>query len=127
MKKKIYVFGNPIVPEDSLAVDIARELEKELKDIEFVYIDPNEEIHEKDVVILDVARGIKEVSLIKDLDQLETGKKVSLHDFDIAFSLKLMKKIGLVENITIIAIPMNYNLKKACEETKRYVHLTLRK
>ena len=127
MKNKIYVFGNPIVAEDSLAVDVAKKLEKELKDIEFIYIDPNEEINDKEIVILDVACGIKKVSLLNDLDQLELGKKVSLHDFDTTFSLKLMKKIGLIKKVTIIAIPINYNRKKAYEETLNQVHLTFKK
>ena len=124
---KIYVFGNPAVAQDHLAILVARKLEKDFPTISFVYADPNEEIHEKEMVILDVALGIDKVSLINDLQQLETGKKVSLHDFDLAFSLQLMKKIGLVQKVCIIAIPVGYNKEKAYQEVKRYVHLTFRK
>ncbi len=124
---KIYVFGNPIVAEDSLAIKVAKILEKETKDIQFVCVDPNEEIKGEDITIMDVAQGIKKVSIITDLNKLDAGKKVSLHDFDIAFSLKLMKKIGLIKSVKIIAIPLKYPLKKACKEVLDQVHLTFKK
>ena len=121
LRRKVYVFGNPAVEEDSLALKTAKELEKEDLGVDFIYVDPNEEIMEKDLLILDVAYGIRKVSVINNLDKLETGKKVSLHDFDIAFSLKLMKKIEMIKKIKIIAIPMNYSLEKACKEVKKII------
>ena len=127
MKNKIYVFGNPMVEGDSLALKVAKKLEKDVKNIDFMYADPNEEIKEENVVILDVAEGIEKVSVIEDLEKLDVGKKVSLHDFDVAFSLKLMKKVGLIKKISIIAIPMKYNLNKACKEVSDYIHLTFKK
>ena len=124
---KIYVFGNSILKEDSLAIKTAKKLEKIFPEVNFIYQDPNEEIKEKNLFILDVAQGIKKVSLINDLNKLEFSNRVSLHDFDLTFSLKLMKKIGLVKKINIIAIPINYDEKKAYEEVKNYLHLTFKK
>lgn len=124
---KIYVFGNPLVKEDNLALSVAERLEKDFLDVEFVHQDPNEEIKEDNLIILDVAEGIDKVMIIDDINKLDVGKRVSLHDFDIAFSLKLMKKIGLVKKIKIIAIPVNYDIEKACQGVKNYVHLTFKK
>ena len=122
---KIYVFGNSLLKQDSLALSTAKRLEKEFPKIKFVYLDPNEEIKEKNLLILDVASGIKKVSLIKSLNQLDLGKKISPHDFDLAFSLKLMKKVGLIKKIEIMAIPIGYNQKKAYEEVKKYLQKIL--
>jgi len=124
--RKIYVFGNPLLEEDSLALKIAKKLEKGFPSLSFIHHDPNEEIKEKDLVVLDVALGIKQVTLITNLDQFETEQKVSLHDYDVAFSLKLMKKIGLIKTVKIIAIPMNYSEKKAYEEVKEQIETILK-
>jgi len=125
--RKIYVFGNPMVKKDTLAVTVAKRLADDFPEITFIHLDPNEEINEKDVTLLDVAYGIKKVSVIDDLDKLDVGKKVSLHDYDVAFSLKLMKKIGMIKKVNIIAIPINYSLAKACREVSDYLHLTFKK
>lgn len=118
---KIYVFGNTLLKEDNLAVALSKKLKKDFPKIKFIHLDPNEELNEKDVAIMDVASGINKVSVIKNLDQLELGKKISLHDFDVSFFLKLMKKIGAVKKIRIIAIPISYNQKKAYEEVKKII------
>src|SRR3989338_771652 len=92
LPRKIYVFGNSLVKDDRLALAIAEKLQKDFPTIQFIHLDPNEDINEKDIIILDVAEGIDNVTVINDIDQLELGKKFSLHYFDAAFSLKLMKK-----------------------------------
>lgn len=117
--KTIYVLGNPLVSGDSLALKVAKKIEKEFPKIRFIHLDPNEEIREKDITILDIAKGISKVTVINDLNQLELGKIISPHDFDIAFSLKLMKKVGLIKRIRIIAIPMSYSKKMAYEGVKK--------
>ncbi len=125
---KIYIFGNPLVEEDTLAVLVGRQLQKRFLDIEFKHIDPTEEeIQEKEIIILDVAQNIEKVTVIENIDQLELGPKVSLHDFDVTFALKLLKKIGSIQRVKIIAIPMNYSLKQAVKEVEPYVHLTFKK
>ncbi len=125
---KIYIFGNPLVEEDTLAVLVGRQLQKKFPQIEFKHIDPTEEeIQEKEITIIDVAQNIEKVTIIENIDQLELGPRVSLHDFDVTFALKLLKKIGSIQKVTIIAIPISYSLEKACKEVEPYVHLTLKK
>ena len=122
---KIYVFGNTLLKKDSLAVELSKKLKKYFPKIDFAHLDPSEEIKEKEIIILDVAEGIKKVSIIKNINQLKQEKRFSLHDFDVGFSLKLMEKIGLIKKIKIIAIPINYNKKKAYEEVKKIIKTKL--
>lgn len=121
--KTILVFGNPLVNKDSLALKIAdklsmlHELNNEFKFIKADSLDNLEEYGEN-LLILDVAENIKKVELITDLNQLEQNKIYSMHDFDLGFNLKLLKKLGKIKTVKIIAIPINYELEKAISEIK---------
>jgi len=62
---KIYVFGNPLVEEDSLAIKLIPSLQKKFPNIQFVIADPNENFPpegEKDLIIIDTVKGIKKPS-----------------------------------------------------------------
>ncbi len=122
IKRKILVFGNALVDKDSLALAISRELRS--KRFEFVECDSAENIEqfEKDLLILDVAEGIKSVCLVDDLSKLETFHAYSLHDFDLTMTLKLMKKIGKINSVRIIAIPVHYDKKKAVAEVTKILN-----
>jgi Ni,Fe-hydrogenase maturation factor len=113
--KYLLCFGNPYLDEDNLAIRLADSFLKEklagnarFKAVEIVKcISPDEILNYagKDFFILDVVKGIKEVMLIDDIDKLNVGSMVSLHDFDLGFFLKLMKETGRVERVKIIGIP----------------------
>ena len=117
---KILVFGNPLVEEDSLALKIAKVLAKKFPEIDFKELDAVEEIQNegKNPVILDVVQGIRKPVLLSNFDQLKTEKIYSMHDFDLGMTLKLLKKLGFIETVKIIAVPISYDKKKALEETK---------
>ena len=123
--RKIYVFGNSLLTEDSLAIRVSDNLKKSFLNVSFIHLDPNEEIKEKNLILLDVAKGIKKVEIITDLDKLILENKYSLHDYDLAFNLKLLKKIGSINSVKIIAIPVNYNLKKAIRECQTIISSTI--
>lgn len=114
---KILVFGNPLVPEDSLALKVAEKLGAKFQ---FKILDAVEDIEKegRDLIILDMAQGIEKTMLIKDLDALQTNPIYSMHDFDISLALKLLKKIGKIDSVRIVAIPKNYGLEKALRETR---------
>jgi hypothetical protein len=60
---KIYVFGNPEVPEYRKALDVARELGDTVAGVSFVRVEPNENVpfaDEERVVILDTVVGVEE-------------------------------------------------------------------
>ena len=119
--RRIFVAGNPLVEEDSLALKVAEELRKEFKDINFQKIDSLSSLEKTppNLYILDVAEGLQRVEKITDLEELQEIKLVSLHDFDLGTELLLLKKIGKIEGATIIAIPLGYPLEKAVSESGR--------
>jgi Ni,Fe-hydrogenase maturation factor len=107
---KIYVFGNEYVGQDKRAIDVARELEGTIKDISFVFVDPNEDVpfvDERKVVILDTVWGIRDVVLVEGdgIDRLVLSPRGSVHDFDLAFQLRYLKKLNKLGKVTIIGIP----------------------
>lgn len=106
---KIYVFGNPLVAEDSLAIHILPQLRKQFPDIHFKVVDPNENFppkRERDLIILDVVKGLSEVTLL-DYSDLVTIEKspISPHDYDLLLHLLLLKKMKKINNVKIIGIP----------------------
>ena len=107
---KVYVFGNEYVAEDRRAIEVARELEGTLDGISFVFVDPNADVpfvDEQHVVILDAVRGTRDVSLIEGggIDELILSPRGSIHDFDLAFQLRYLKKLGKLGDVTIVGIP----------------------
>jgi Ni,Fe-hydrogenase maturation factor len=107
---RIYVFGNEYVAEDKRAIEVARELEDATEDISFVFVKPNEDVpfvNERHVVILDTVQGIQDVVLVAGdgIDGLTLSPRASVHDFDLAFQLRYLKKLGKLGEVTIIGIP----------------------
>ena len=107
---RIYVFGNEYVAEDTRAIEVARELEGTIEGISFVFVNPNEDVpfvDERQVVILDTVQGIQEVALIEGdrIDGVILSPRGSVHDFDLAFQLRYLKKLSRLGEVTIIGIP----------------------
>ena len=106
----VYVFGNEYVAEDKRAIEVARELEGTIEGISFVFVNPNEDapfVNERHVVILDTVRGIQDATLVEgaDIDGLVLSPRGSVHDFDLAFQLRYLKKLNKLGEVTIIGIP----------------------
>lgn len=107
---KVYVFGNIDVSGDDKAILAAKYLENKIPKVSFIFVHPNEDvpfINEKRVIILDTVQGIKQVELIqgKDLDKLIMPARGSVHDFDLGFQLKYLKKLGKIGEVCIIGLP----------------------
>lgn len=101
MNRKIFVFGNEFISEDSFAVEIAKSL-----GVVFVHCrSPDELLGESDIVILDVVKGISDVVEITDVSKLKVNKLVSAHDFDLGYYLNLMKEMGQLKRVVIIGVP----------------------
>ena len=118
---RILVFGNPHLPDDSLALEVSKELSKDdsIQHIEFKHSENlNDLLEENYDAILDVAYGVPKVVVLDDLEKLREHKLVSLHDYDVAFFLKLMKAMGKLDKVNIIAIPITYDKQTAVRETK---------
>ncbi len=107
--KIIYVFGNPLLSFDNLPIKLMPKLQKEFPQIKFIAFDPNENLKpiNKELFIIDTAQNIKNITIINNLNNIKIEKIYSLHDFDLAFNLKLLEKIEQLKKITIVVIPMN--------------------
>jgi hypothetical protein len=102
--RTVFYSGNPLVESDSIAARLASRLKREFPMIEFRELEPTESFS-GDVSVIDCASGINEVKLVTDLAKLETSRPSGLHDFDLAWNLKLMQKLGIVKNVRIYAVP----------------------
>ncbi len=103
---KIYCFGNEYIENDKLAKELADKLN--IKGIEFIKCNKIEDIlNEKGTIyIMDVVKGIKEPTIIRDINQLKNRKTLSCHDFDLNFFLKLLKGLNKIQKVIIIGLPM---------------------
>jgi len=116
---RVLVFGNPMHGKDSLALRLAKRLEKKLLDFQFIPFDTAEDLEGeasegKELVILDAAKGIRKPTLLR-LPDLQLQKSYSLHDFDLAWNLALLKKLGKIKDAKIIALPYGSAIS-ACEK-----------
>ncbi len=117
MSKTIYVFGNPLVREDSLPLKLIDKLRKEFPSLQFKEFDTVEDFElEKELNIIDTVKGIKKVELIEDIDKIITDKIYSMHDFDLGYNLKLLKKMRMIDKVRIFGIPSDMKEKEAMKE-----------
>jgi len=113
------VFGNALVESDSLPLRMLPLLRERLPDVKFIEADTMEDLEEHGPIltILDCAEGMEGVGIVTDIDSLHDSPRYSLHDFDLASSLKLLRKLGLVESVRIIAVPCGASLEDVLDET----------
>jgi Ni,Fe-hydrogenase maturation factor len=120
--KTIYVFGNPLVKEDSLPLKLINKLKKEFPSLQFKEFDTVEDLDlEKELSIIDTVKGINKVELIDDIEKITTSKIYSLHDFDLGYNLKLFKKMKMIDKVRIFGIPPNIKEKEAFEQLKKLI------
>jgi hypothetical protein len=64
-------------------------------------------VDERRVLILDTVQGIRDVLLIEgdSVDALILSPRGSVHDFDLAFQLRYLKKLNKLGEVSIIGIP----------------------
>jgi len=113
MKTVVLCFGNEFVDIDRLPIILYKELENKIPNVDFVNCEtPNQILDYSDydrIFILDVVKGIKDVSIIEDLDRLKDRKLFTLHDFDLGLFLKLVNNVEKIKNLKIIGIPIGYD------------------
>lgn len=117
---KIFVLGNPLIEEDSIALKVMKRLR--IKGAEFEWIESLLDMKEKKPVILDAVQGIKKIQIfkLKDLMKMQ-GKVISLHDFDLPSEAIVLKKTGRLEDLTLIGIPFGWKEEKALKEVKKAI------
>ncbi len=126
---KILVFGNPLLEFDNLPLKLIPKLQKKFPKIEFIEFDPTEELEKqgKDLIIIDTVEDIKKITIIESIDKISKTKLYSMHDFDLGYNLKILKKLNLIDSIKIIGIPMKISeedaLKGIEQELKKLINL----
>lgn len=120
---KILVFGNPMLKDDSLPVRLIGKLRKRFPDVEFKEFDPNENLEDegRDLRIIDAVEGINRVTLITDIGSLKTGTVYSMHDFDLGYSLKLLKKLHYIDTVKIFGVPMRISESEALKQLETLI------
>lgn len=120
-KQIIYIFGNPLLEYDNTPLKLHTALSDTFADIDFIEIDPNENLHPVDgkLTIIDTVADIDDVLIIDnmgDIDSIERNPNYSLHDLDLGFTLKLLKKIGSLKEILIFGVPQNIKKQDALDQ-----------
>ena len=121
MALRVLVFGNPLAKVDSAAVKIADKLSGKLAGIEFFRFDAAEDLEKEgeELIILDAVVGLSSPRLIT-LEELElSSNPVSLHGFDLLWSLILLKKLGKVKKAVIVGVPAKQSAAKNVDAVKK--------
>ena len=114
--KTIFVFGNPDLPQDSLPLRILSELEKKFPQIKFEVKDPNEEWEvPEELIVVDTALGLKEITVFDSLEKFATAPRVSMHDFDALTNLRFLQKLGRLKKVKIIGLPPEMSESEAIQ------------
>lgn len=102
---------------DSLPISLLPSLKEKFPNVEFIETDPADiDVEKGELIILDTAKGIKEVTLLDDVDKLENDNMLSLHGLGLAEQLALMKAAGRTVRLKIICVPEKIPQKKALED-----------
>ncbi|MDO8339567.1 MAG: hypothetical protein Q7T16_02820 [Candidatus Burarchaeum sp.] len=106
--------------EDALPLELLPDLRKEFPSTEFVEFDAAEdlekEVRDGGLLIIDVVKGLEKVALITDINSIAENKIYTMHDFDLGLTLKLLKKMGMLERVKIFGVPVGYGKRKAMKE-----------
>jgi len=117
VKKAVLVFGNPQVENDSIALKVANALKgsKNNSRFSFEFVNSPEELRNygKDLLIMDAVEGLDRVELIDGLDTIRLSPRITTHDFDLTFNLKLLEKAKKIDKVSIIGIPQEYQVQEA--------------
>ena len=124
----IYIFGNPLLEFDSLPLKLTPRLKKSWPEFNFTIADPNENLKpiNQELIIIDTVIDIQQVTLFNDLNKIQLNKIYSLHDFDLAFNLKLLQKLGQLSKVTIFGLPPHLNQHKALKQLNQLIARALK-
>jgi len=122
---KFLIFGNQLVKQDNLPFQLIPQLKQSFPSIEFITADPIEDLHSygRDLNIIDVEITTPEVREIilktkEDFEKIQLSKLYSMHDFDLGYNLKLLKKINKIDTVRIICVPSKANKQEVFNQIK---------
>ncbi|MEI8361320.1 MAG: hypothetical protein WCG01_04280 [bacterium] len=127
MTKIIHIFGNSLLENDNLAIKFIPALSHAFPDYQFIHQDPNDNLHplNKELIIIDAVEGISSIKILHDIDKIIDSPRFSMHDLDLGFTLKLLKKLDQLDQVTIFCLPMSGDydslLKNLIAEIKKHL------
>ncbi len=124
----VYVLGNPLCNEDSLPLRLIPKLRKEFPYSQFRDLDiVNEDLDlgDSESNIIDTVKGLSKVELIIDINRIISPKVYSLHDFDLGYTLKLLKKLNIIDRVRLFGIPSEISEKEAFEQLRDLIKSNL--
>ena len=126
---KVLVFGNRLVEKDKLPLELIPYLTKKFPEIEFKEFDSIEDLQNEGSVIyiIDSVENIENVTIIYNIDQREISNNCyTIHDMDLGYMLKLMKKVNMIDKVIIFGIPINTLSKiEILDQLKEKIRSTL--
>lgn len=126
-KAKVLVFGNIMLKNDSMPIRLMGELAKRFPEIEFKDFDPNDNLEKEgsELNIIDTVGGINRVTLVTDIDSIKINRVLTMHDFDLGYNLRLMKKLGYVKKVRIFGVPMKIKKGDALKQLDEMISANL--
>ncbi len=111
----IYVFGNVDIEHDNKPILMINRLRSDFPQYSFIEVKPNEEVtfdNEDSVMIIDSIEGLFLPDIMDEsqIDQISAMSSSSVHDYDLGFQLKYLKKLGKINKVRILGIPTDFNL-----------------
>ena len=121
--ENILIFGNPLIKIDNLILRILPELKRAFQKIKFIHLDPTENIEKygPELTIIDVFHGIEKPLILDDLTKLKLPNVNSMHDFDLAYNLKLLMSVGKISSTRIFGLPYDINENNAINWLKKVI------
>ena len=124
---KIFVFGNPDLASDNIALRILPKLQKKFPLIQFIHKDPlenwtldngelsgrrlndrqicDQKPEKEKIIIIDAVKGISKVTVFDGLENFTAvHKRITMHDFDLYDELALLQKLKKLPKVAIIGI-----------------------
>jgi hypothetical protein len=116
-----------MLAQDSIPLKLLGKLKKAFPELEFKEFDPNDNLEKegRQLNIIDTVEGIKRVTLITDIDSIRTARIYSMHDFDLGYSLKLLKKMKYLDSVKIFGVPMKMKESEALAELCELIRASL--
>jgi len=113
MRVVVITFGTENIKGDNIANEVVNEIKNDFPSVEFVNCyDPNDILNYYDydkIFIMDAVKGIDDVTVIDNIDDLKKRNIFTGHDFDVNFFLKIIDKLGKGDKIKIIGLPLDEN------------------
>jgi hypothetical protein len=117
----VLCFGGRGLPGDATALELGESLN--LPGVTFVPCSSPEDIVDyldQDLYVMDVAKGVSEVTLLSDPSQIEPPPTVTPHDLDPGFFVRLVERLYGV-SVPIIALPMGVDTDVVKEQLLKLI------